>query len=65
MNLKTKLQDLIESGLTQAQIAELCGGWQSQISGLLSGARKSVHYPLGDAIAKLHAERCQREEVAA
>jgi transcriptional regulator with XRE-family HTH domain len=66
MNWKNIIQDLINSGMTQGQIAKLCGGWQGQISGLLNGKRQEVHYALGKSLVELHAARCEsRQTVAA
>lgn len=48
------IQDLLDSGLTQAQIAEKCATGQSYISGLYRGERKCPNYDLGVAILALH-----------
>jgi len=54
MNWTNVIQDLIDAGMTQAQIAEKCNTGQSHISSLLSGDRKSPNWILGDSILRLH-----------
>ena len=58
MNWPSIIQDLIDSGLTQAQIAELALTGQSHISGLLRGERKQPGWALGDRLLALHRKRC-------
>jgi transcriptional regulator with XRE-family HTH domain len=53
------IKDLIDSGLTQARIAELCGTGQSYISGLLRNERKRPSWELGNSLLRLHAERAE------
>lgn len=57
MNWKALIRDLIETGLTQQQIAQACGTGQSHISALARGSRKSPGWELGERILRLHAER--------
>jgi predicted transcriptional regulator len=65
MNWKTTIQDLIESGLTQNQIAEMAETGQSHISSLLRGDRKQPGWSLGDRLLSLHRERCGKIEQTA
>lgn len=51
------IQDLIDSGMTQVQIAESVNSGQSHISCLYCGSRKSPGWQLGDALLRLHKER--------
>ena len=57
MNWPNIIQELIDSGLTQAQIAELCNTGQSHISSILRGSRKQPGWALGDRLIALHRER--------
>ncbi len=54
MNWKKIIQELTDSGLTQAQIAERCNTGQSHISALSNGIRKSPNWLLGESLIKLH-----------
>jgi transcriptional regulator with XRE-family HTH domain len=65
MNWPSIIQNLIDSGLTQAQIAELVDTGQSHISGLLRGERKQPGWALGDRLLALHRERFAKIEQAA
>lgn len=65
MNWTSIIQDLLDSGLTQAQLAELADTGQSHISGLLRGERKQPGWALGDRLLALHRERCGKTEQAA
>lgn len=57
MNWPKLIQDLVDSGLTQVQIAESCQTGQSHISALLNGSRKCPNWALGEALRNLHAEK--------
>lgn len=59
MNWQTIIQDLLDAGMTQAQIAESCETGQSHISGLYRGTRKEPGYGLGTRLVKLYARRCR------
>ncbi len=65
MNWPSIIQDIIASGLTQAQIADRCETGQSHISGLLRGERKQPGWALGDRLLALHRERRGKTEQAA
>jgi transcriptional regulator with XRE-family HTH domain len=58
MNFKSIISDLVAQGMSQRQIADACGTSQCHISCLLSGRRKAPNWFLGDALLRLHAERC-------
>lgn len=64
MNWPKLIQDLIDSGLTQVQIAESCQTGQSHISALLNGSRKCPNWALGEALRNLHAEKVGAGETA-
>jgi transcriptional regulator with XRE-family HTH domain len=65
MNFKIIISNLMESGLTQHEIAAAAGSSQAHISCLLSGRRKQPNWALGDALLRLHAEVCARRKDAA
>ncbi|SFJ06934.1 helix-turn-helix domain-containing protein [Nitrosomonas sp. Nm34] len=65
MNWAKLIQNLIDQGLTQVQIAKKCGTGQSYISGLLKGDRKSPNWALGETLRRLHSEVCCCEHEAA
>lgn len=65
MNWQKIIQDLVDAGMTQAQIAVACKTGQSHISGLLRGDRKSPNWQLGDALLKLHADLIGTEKKVA
>jgi len=51
------IQDLLDSGMTQAQIATACDTGQSHISALLNGKRKHPNWTLGERLLSLRKER--------
>lgn len=56
---KEKVADLLESGLSQRELAELVGTSQPHICDLRAGKRgKRIGYELGKRIDQLHANRC-------
>jgi predicted XRE-type DNA-binding protein len=55
----TLIQEIIDSGLTQVQIADLVHTGQSHISSLLRGERRQPNWELGDALIRLHKMRYQ------
>jgi hypothetical protein len=61
MNWPNIISDLMESGMTQAQIADAVDTGQSHISGLRRGDRKIPNWQLGDRLIRLHAERCYKD----
>lgn len=54
MNWTNLIQDLLDAGMTQAEIAEKCDTGQSHISCLYRGERKCPNYDLGEALVALH-----------
>lgn len=65
MDWKKLVSDLTAAGVTQAQIAELCGVAQSTVSDLQRGATKSPSFELGNKLIALHAERVAPAEAKA
>jgi transcriptional regulator with XRE-family HTH domain len=65
MNWPSIIQYLLDSGLTQAQLAELADTGQSHISGLLRGERKQPGWALGDRLLELHRERGGKADLEA
>ena len=55
---KKIIHELIDSGLTQTEIAAAVGTSQSHVSALLNGDRQEPRYALGERIRALHAQRC-------
>ncbi len=64
MNWPNVIQDLLNAGMTQTEIAEACDTGQSHVSGLLRGDRKNPNWPLGQRLLDLHAKRCPAEQAA-
>lgn len=55
--------DLLESGMTQQQLASRCGCDQSYISFVKRGeVQGDVRYGIGNALLKLHKQRCKGKE---
>ena len=61
MNWKLIISDLKDCGVTQMQIASLCGSSQGHISELLTGKCKQPNWQLGDALLKLHQQHCRKK----
>jgi len=60
-NFAELIQALLNSGLTQVELAEKVGTSQGYISDLLHGRRGiSIGFVLGSKLVALHAERCQQ-----
>lgn len=62
MNWTSIIQALLDSGMTQSQIAEECDTGQSHISGLYRGDRKQPNWELGDRILALYQKRCGKPQ---
>ncbi|MCA7953885.1 hypothetical protein LGM43_26810 [Burkholderia seminalis] len=59
MDIQKAVADLLDSRLTQSQLAGLIPCSQSLISALLRGARGTrVSYAIASRVMELHAERC-------
>jgi len=52
------VEKLIQSGLTESEIASRVGSSQPSINRIRRGKQKNVGYQLGDALLKLSQERC-------
>lgn len=65
MNWTKIIRDIMDTGLTQMQIAVLVVSSQSHISFLYRGGRKQPGWSLGDRLLSLHRERCGTEAKAA
>jgi len=65
MNWPSLISDLLDSGLTQLQIAERCKTTQSNVSLLLNRFRLRPNWELGNALKELHAERCTPPQASA
>lgn len=57
------IKELLNSGLTQAEIAEYSGCSQTVISFLYSGKRRNVRFKTGSAILLLHEERVIKSKI--
>lgn len=60
MNWQNLVAGLIESGMTQTEIAEAAGCTQAFISGLYTGAKKGCDYDTGVILVRL-SERVKAE----
>lgn len=60
MNWKTIISDLIDAGVRQIEIANFCETSQSYVSDLLNGKSKQPNWAIGDALLRLHRDRCER-----
>lgn len=58
MNWKNIIQDLIDSGMTQAGIGSEIGRSQGFVGDLLSGRRTGIEWEAGNKLLSLHKERC-------
>ena len=54
MNWKAIIQELLDQGMTQAEIAHGIGLKQPSIAELLSGRTKEMMWRTGDRLIKLH-----------
>lgn len=66
MNWQQMVQDMLESGFTQVQLAEKLGCSQSVVSDLARGERGiRMSWDLGDTIIKAHDEIKRQQRQAA
>jgi predicted transcriptional regulator len=56
MDWKSIMSAIIESGLTQVQVAERLGRSQAWVSAVLQGKYQDVRWADGNAVLALHAE---------
>lgn len=54
MNWKLLIKELLDSGMTQVEIANFIGVKQPSIVDILQDRVKSVRWDMGDKILKLH-----------
>ncbi len=65
MNWQQMVKDLLESGLTQTQLADKLDCSQSMVSDLASGERGSrLSWELGNAIIREHCQIAKQNEAA-
>lgn len=57
MDWSTLINDLIESGMSQAEISQETGIPNSTISELRSGKTKKVFWDRGESLVQLHSKR--------
>lgn len=58
MDWPAVIRDLTNAGLTQTQIAVLCGVRQTHISYLARGLRKEPGWQLGETLLRLRKKQC-------
>ena len=58
------LNELVSAGLTEQEIAEQVGTSQATINRLRNRVHKKTDFDIGNAIARLHSERCVPKQVA-
>ena len=56
--------EIKETGMTQSEIADHCGVSAGTLSELCSGKVMEPKWSKGDALIKLHEERCNVKQVA-
>lgn len=64
MDWKKVIADLLDSGMTQVQIAAKCGVSQSSVSDLYRGASKKPSFEFGSKLMELHKPRRRRQAAA-
>jgi transcriptional regulator with XRE-family HTH domain len=57
MNWTKIISEIVDAGITQAQIAERCGISQPYVSDLMAGKSANPGYALGVALEELHKKR--------
>lgn len=57
MEWKNLINDLLDSGMTQTEIAKAVGTVQSTVSRMKDGLHPKVEYNVGAKLIQLHAER--------
>lgn len=56
----TLVKDLLTSGLTQQALGDLLGKSQAWVGAVLAGKYSDIKWADGEALRKLHAERCPK-----
>ena len=65
MNWREIIKELRENGLSQVEIARVCGCDQSTISDLERGVAKDPRHALGERIRAMHRKHCKKSKAAA
>lgn len=66
MNWQQMIQDILDGGLTQAELAGRVGCGQGQISALLLGKRgERVSYEIGNGLVREHKKILRMKKAAA
>lgn len=58
-------KDLLAGGLTQQQLGNLLGRSQAWVTALVAGKYSDIRWSDGEALRRLHAERCSAPKVHA
>ena len=61
MDWKQIIKDLLDTGMTQSAIAEQAELTNSMVSELVNGHIKEMFWAKGDALLRLHAEKCHSD----
>lgn len=56
----TLVKDLLAGGLTQQALGDLLGKSQAWVGAVLAGKYSDIKWADGEALRKLHADRCQK-----
>lgn len=64
MDWKNIIEDLQESGMTQAEIGVAIGKSQAWVCALAKGQYSDVRWSDGEALRKLHDARCKSRKAA-
>jgi len=64
MDWKTLISDLMEAGLTQAEIGKEVGLSQPAVSELVSKRTADVKWSVGEKLLTLHRDRCMTQAAA-
>jgi predicted XRE-type DNA-binding protein len=62
MDWKKIITELGAAGMTQKQIADVCGVQQCSVSDLLRGVTKSPRFEFGSRLVELHLSRSAAQE---
>lgn len=62
MNFQKTIQELLDAGFTQVDIAKKCNCSQSSISDIYSGKTENPNFALGSALMQLHASNVKQEK---
>ena len=60
MNFQKIIQELLDGGMTQVEIAEHCDCRQSTISDIHTGKTQMPNFALGLALVELHKQRVKQ-----